>query len=329
VTAPARPRRRRHGRITPPPHPAARREPLPSEEPKPAAEDAAAPAAIKAILESPSYREADHDTDFLARNDTRDIRLQLDYLKAELLLKERGIAHTIVVFGSTRICEPRAAQRNLDRLSKAAAAAPKNQDAARRVEIAKRIRAKSKYYDVARQFGRIVSKAGAKRRHNGLVIVTGGGPGIMEAANRGACDAGAQSVGLNITLPHEQFPNPYVTPELCFRFHYFAIRKLHFLLRARALVAFPGGFGTMDELFEVLTLGQTRKLSPLPVILVGQSYWRNVFNPDFLVEEGTIDPEDRELFWFAESAEEIWRGILDWYDAAGRPLLRREQEPTT
>lgn len=143
---------------------------------------------------------------------------------------------------------------------------------------------------------------------------------MMEAANRGAFDVGAKSLGLNIDLPHEQYPNPYVAPELCFRFHYFALRKLHFLLRARALVAFPGGFGTFDELFEVLTLVQTRKIKPLPVVLVGESYWRRAVDFDFLVEEGTIDPEDRELFWFAESASEIWDGILDWHRACGEPL---------
>lgn len=324
VARKSKPAGRRGGTIPSPPHPLVRRRPLPSQAPKPAAEDAQAPAALKAILESPSYRQADRDIDFLARSDTRDIRLALDYEKAELLLQERGIAHTIVAFGSTRICEKEVAKRRVAELSRALKAAPNDPGAAQRLDIAKRILAKSHYYDVAREFGRIVSEAGAKRRRNRIVIVTGGGPGIMEAANRGARDAGAQSIGLNITLPHEQFPNPYITPELCFRFHYFAIRKLHFLLRARALVAFPGGFGTLDELFEVLTLGQTRKLSPVPVILVGESYWKNVFDPDFLVAEGTIDPEDRELFWFAESAEEIWHGILDWYDRAGRPLLRAE-----
>jgi uncharacterized protein (TIGR00730 family) len=320
VTKNPKPRRQRRNRKIPhPPHPMLRRKPLPSQEPKSATEDAKAPAAVQAILDSPSYRQADHDVDFLSRRDTRDIRLALDYEKAELLLKERGIANTIVVFGSTRICEPAVAKRKVESL--AIEARDKNRDIIRRLEIAKRILAKSRYYDIAREFGRIVSQAGAKRRRNRIVIVTGGGPGIMEAANRGACDAGARSVGLNITLPHEQFPNPYITPELCFRFHYFAIRKLHFLLRARALVAFPGGYGTLDELFEVLTLGQTRKLNPLPVILVGESYWRKVFDPDFLVNEGTIDPEDRDLFWFAETAEDIWQGIVKWYEAAGRPLL--------
>jgi hypothetical protein len=152
------------------------------------------------------------------------------------------------------------------------------------------------------------------------VVVTGGGPGIMEAANRGAFDIGAKSVGLNISLPHEQYPNPYITPDLSFSFHYFAMRKLHFLLRAKALVAFPGGYGTFDELFEVLTLVQTRKIKPIPVVLVGESYWRRAINLDFLVDEGVIDQEDRELFWFAETAQEIWNGILHWYDISGEPL---------
>ena len=150
--------------------------------------------------------------------------------------------------------------------------------------------------------------------------LTGGGPGMMEAANRGAFDVGAKSAGLNITLPHEQYPNPYVTPELCFSFHYFALRKLHFLLRAKALVAFPGGYGTFDELFEVLTLVQTRKIKPIPVVLVGEAYWRRAIDMDFLVDEGVIDREDRDLFWFAETAQEIWNGILHWHDAGGEPL---------
>jgi uncharacterized protein (TIGR00730 family) len=150
--------------------------------------------------------------------------------------------------------------------------------------------------------------------------MTGGGPGIMEAANRGAFDAGAKTVGLNIHLPLEQYPNPYVTPELCFRFHYFGLRKLHFLLRAKALVAFPGGYGTMDELFEVLTLVQTRTIAPIPVVLVGEAYWRKVVNFDFMVDEGVIDPEDRDLFWFAETADEIWNGIVEWHEQFGSPL---------
>ena len=174
---------------------------------------------------------------------------------------------------------------------------------------------------MARRFGQIVGTAGEQAIGGRIMIMTGGGPGIMEAANRGAHDVGAESVGLNITLPREQYPNPYVTPELCFSFHYFAMRKLHFLMRARALVAFPGGYGTLDELFEVLSLAQTRKIAPVPVILIGESYWRRAFDPEFLVDEGVIEPEDRDLLWFAESAEDAWRDILDWYEAVGRPLI--------
>jgi uncharacterized protein (TIGR00730 family) len=295
---------------------------LPEHRPKPADEDPCAPAALQAILQSPSYREADQDVDFLHRNDTRGPRLQLDYLKAELLLEGHGVAHTVVVFGSTRIQQPDTARRSLATCAAAAAVAPNDTSMQRRLAVARRVLDNSRYYDVARGFGRLVGAAGEQAIGGRIMIMTGGGPGIMEAANRGANDLGSKSIGLNIALPHEQFPNPYVTPELCFRFHYFAVRKLHFLMRARALVVFPGGYGTMDELFEVLTLVQTRKIRPLPVVLVGEAYWRRVFNADFLVDEGVIDLEDRELFWFAESAEEIWNDIVRWYEEAGRPLLR-------
>jgi uncharacterized protein (TIGR00730 family) len=191
----------------------------------------------------------------------------------------------------------------------------------RRLTAAERIIDKSRYYEVARAFGRLVAGANwnAGRR---AAIMTGGGPGIMEAANRGAFDGGGQSIGLNISLPREQYPNPYVTPELCFRLHYFSIRKLHLVKRARALVAFPGGYGTLDELFETLTLIQTRKIKPIPVVLVGRSFWRRAVDFDFLVDEGVIDPEDAELFSFVETAEEIWDGILKWHEAAGTPLLQ-------
>jgi uncharacterized protein (TIGR00730 family) len=250
----------------------------------------------------------------------RGARLQIDYLKPELLLEEHGIHQTIVVFGSTRICEPAAARRKVEALRASLAADPGNIQLGRRLEVAERIQAKSHFYEVAREFGRLVGAAnhGGHKQHT--VIVTGGGPGMMEAANRGAFDAGAKSVGLNISLPFEQYPNPYVTPELCFSFHYFALRKLHFLLRAKALVAFPGGFGTIDELFEVLTLIQTRKIKPIPVVLVGEAYWRRAVDMDFFVDEGVIDPEDRDLFWFAETAQEIWKGLLQWHDATGEPL---------
>ncbi|MFQ5982796.1 MAG: LOG family protein, partial [Woeseiaceae bacterium] len=181
--------------------------------------------------------------------------------------------------------------------------------------------AKGHYYDIAREFGSLVGVSGEGPADCRVMLMTGGGPGIMEAANRGAFDVGAKSIGLNITLPHEQFPNPYVTPELCFNIRYFAIRKLHLMLRARALVAFPGGFGTMDELFETLTLVQSGKIEPLPVILVGESYWHRAFDPDFLVSEGVIGPEDRNLFWYAETAQEVWDGICRWHRDAGSTLL--------
>jgi uncharacterized protein (TIGR00730 family) len=278
-------------------------------------EDANALRRIQAIRESPSYRLAEQDIDFIRRDDIRGPRLQLEYLKPEIMLSEEGIDHTIVVFGSTRIPEPAAARRQLETLRTAQAAGPSGVELARRVVVAERILAKSQYYDVAREFGRLVGDAGWHASKPRVVVMTGGGPGIMEAANRGAFDAGAKSVGLNIDLPHEQYPNPYISPELCFRFHYFALRKLHLLLRAKALIAFPGGYGTIDELFEILTL-----IKPIPVVLVGESYWRRAVDIDFLADEGVIDQEDRELFWFAETAQEIWSGIVDWYAACGEPL---------
>ena len=290
-----------------------RREPLPWNSPKSTEEDPKALARIEAILKSPSYRRADTDPEFLARDDLRGLRLQIDYMKADLLLDEAGVHQTIVVFGSTRLCEPAAAFRHVEELTKALKADPHNKELSQRLAAARRILAKSHYYNVARDFGRIVSEANNSPESDHAVIVTGGGPGIMEAANRGAFDAGAKSVGLNITLPHEQFPNPYITPGLCFNFHYFATRKFHFVLRAKALVAFPGGYGTFDELFEVLTLVQTQKLKQIPVVLVGKDYWQRAINFDFLADEGVIAREDRDLFWFAETAEEIWSGIQAWY----------------
>jgi uncharacterized protein (TIGR00730 family) len=304
-----------------PAHPRVRREPLPGHQPKTAEEDPDAPRRVAAILASPSYRPADQDVDFLNRNDTRGPRLQVDYLKAELLLEQHGILHSVVVFGSTRIPEPTTARRRVERLRDALARDPGNPELQQRTAVAERIQAKSHYYDVARDLGRLVGNSGRGPDDCRVVIVTGGGPGMMEAANRGAYDVGAKSVGLNITLPHEQYPNPYVTPDLCFRFHYFALRKLHFLLRAKALVAFPGGYGTLDELFETLTLVQTRKIQPVPIVLVGEHYWRQVVNFDFLIDEGVIEPEDRELFWFAETARDIWDGIVGWYETLGEPLL--------
>jgi uncharacterized protein (TIGR00730 family) len=304
--------------IPAPAHPQRRREPLPWRHPKPPQEDPDALRRIESILQSPGYRLAEQDADLLARDEARGVRLQLEYLKPELLFAAHAIDHTIVVFGSTRICEPAAARRRVEALRQAQATDPNNRELARACAIAERVVTNSRYYEIAREFGQLV--AAAERKGLRLVIMTGGGPGIMEAANRGAFDLGAQSAGLNITLPHEQFPNPYVTPDLCLRFHYFALRKLHFVMRAKALVAFPGGYGTFDELFEVLTLVQTRKIKPLPIVLIGESYWRRAVDFDYLVDEGVIDPEDRELLWFAETAPDAWKGILGWYEACGTPL---------
>jgi hypothetical protein len=279
--------------------------------------------AIQAIMRHSSYREADRDVDYLARNDTRGVRLQLDYSKAETLLAAHGIAHTIVVFGATRIPEPATARVALAAAEAALAANPEDPALQRHLAVRRRVLENSRFYDVARTFGRLVAGAQQDAQGGHIVVMTGGGPGIMEAANRGAHDLGSKTVGLNIALPYEQQPNPYVTPDLCFLFRYFAIRKLHFLLRARALVVFPGGYGTLDELFEVLALVQTRKIAPLPVILVGEAWWRQVFNPTFLADEGVIDPEDLALFHFAETAEQAWRDIVGWYEAKGKPLLVR------
>jgi hypothetical protein len=307
--------------IPKPAHPRARREPLPWHRPKPSSEDADAPAKLERILRSPSYRRADEDVDFLNSDESRGVRLQIDYTKPQILLERHGIEHTIVVFGGTRIVEPNAAAAGVARLRQELSARPDDRDLATRLTRAERILAKSRYYDVAREFGRLVAEFGEGPQDSRVVVMTGGGPGVMEAANRGAHDAGAKTIGLNIDLPHEQYPNPYVTPDLCFRFHYFALRKLHLLLRAKALVAFPGGLGTLDELFETLTLIQTRKIDPSPVVLVGREYWRRAFDLDFLLDEGVIDAEDLELFWFGEEAAEVWEGILSWYASNGRPLL--------
>lgn len=307
--------------IPKPAHPLHRIEPLPGHKPNPASDADECARRLQAILDSPSYVPAVEDVDFLGGDEARGVRLQLDYLKPERQLREHGIQHTIVVFGSTRIGEPAAAQRDVDRLHKALAVHPDDDELQRRLFVATRILAKSHYYETAREFSRMVANAGRGPDDSRLVIMTGGGPGMMEAANRGAHNVGAKTVGLNITLPHEQYPNPYITPELCFRFHYFALRKLHFMHRARALVAFPGGYGTFDELFETLTLIQTRKIRPVPVVLVGEAYWRSAFDVDFLVDEGVIDVEDRDLFWYAETAEEIWAGLLLWYERYGEPLI--------
>jgi uncharacterized protein (TIGR00730 family) len=304
-----------------PAHPHRRAERLPWQEVKSRFEDPLAAERVEEIMGSPAYVPAIDDEDFLGGDEARGVRLQLDYLKPERLLQAHGIVDTIVVFGSTRLVEPERARKKCERLRGTLAEQPGNEGVEFRLKVAERILAKSHYYEVAREFSRLVSSSDGGPPDSRLVVMTGGGPGIMEAANRGAFDVGAKSVGLNISLPYEQFPNPYVTPELCFQFHYFALRKMHFVMRARALVAFPGGFGTLDELFETLTLVQTRKIKPLPVVLVGREYWRRLFDIDFMVEEGVIDAEDRDLFWYAETAEDIWEGLQCWYEKIGESLV--------
>lgn len=252
----------------------------------------------RAILDSPAYRLAQEDPSFLAEEDLRPLRLQLELLKPEHALRREGIASTIVVFGSARIASPeRAAENPPDPCT----------------------RAHARYYEEARRFAHRVSTRFQQEGRRDFVVVTGGGSGIMEAANRGAFEAGARSIGLNITLPHEQEPNPYISPELAFRFRYFALRKMHFLLRARAMVAFPGGFGTLDELFEVLTLVQTGKMARIPIVLVGTEFWRRVIDFGYLWEEGFVSEVDLQCFTYADTAEEIITVLETFYGSRPPP----------
>lgn len=264
------------------------------------------PDSISPAAESSSYIPADRDTGFLQRDELRPIRIGLELLKPELIQHEEGVRSTIVVFGSARLQEPDAAKHALHMAEEEAARSPGNPACQHQASVARRQLALSKYYDVAREFGRLVSSTCQVEGRCDYVIVTGGGPGIMEAANRGAADVNAKSIGLNITLPHEQRPNPYITPKLSFQFRYFAIRKMHFLIRAKALVAFPGGFGTLDELFETLTLLQTGKTENVMVVLVGRDFWERLINWQWLVENGLIAQQDLQLFHYAETAQEAW-----------------------
>lgn len=253
--------------------------------------------------QSPSYLLAFADTDFLLREELRPVRFQLELLKPEMLLEEAKIGSTLVVYGSARIPSPEHAEAVL-----AAAETPE------RKAVAKRLAANARYYDEARTLGRIASECAiVEDGMRQFVVCSGGGPSIMEAANRGAVDAGAETIGLNIVLPHEQAPNKYVTPSLSFQFHYFALRKLHFLLRARAVAVFPGGFGTLDEFMELLTLIQTGKMKPIPILLFGKDFWSRIINFDAMAEEGVINPNDTDLFHWVETAEEAWAKIVEFY----------------
>ena len=279
---------------------------------------------IARLKKTPAYRIAYTDKEFLDSGHARPVRLQLELLKTEIGMRKNNIKSTIVTFGGTRIIEPTEAIKRITSLEKRLEKKPSDPQLRKKLKIAKSVLRKSRYYDEAMEFARLVSSECQIRDHHEYVIVTGGGPGIMEAANRGAYEAGAKSIGLNITLPMEQAPNPYITPELCFQFHYFAIRKMHFMLRSKALVAFPGGFGTLDELFEALTLVQTRKIEPLPIILFGEKYWRTLIDFDFLVEQGTIDEKDLNLFTYADKAIDAWNCIKSFHSfrERGRPKTK-------
>jgi len=252
-----------------------------------------------------AYRLAFDDNEFLLRDELRPVRMQLELLKPEIIQAELGIQATIVMFGSARI-------PSRDDAENLVAAAKMVPDAAalKRAEMQLTM---SHYYEEARRFAGIVTRESALRARP-IYVVTGGGPGIMEAGNRGAYEVGGKSIGLNIVLPHEQHPNPYITPELCFRFHYFALRKMHFLMRSVALVCFPGGFGTLDELFETITLIQTGKCRPRPILLFGRAFWTKLINFDWLIETGMISPGDENLFHFVETAEEAWSLLASIYD---------------
>lgn len=266
-------------------------------------------------MDSPTYRLAYEDMDLLTQRDLRPLRLQLELLKPERGLDEQGVHSTVVVFGSARVRDAATARDRLAALERRGDAAPADPSLERELALAlaRRRVEQARYYEEARRFARLISARFQQEKRCDFVVVTGGGPGIMEAANRGAFEANARSIGLNITLPHEQAPNSYITPELAFRFHYFALRKMHFLIHARALVSFPGGYGTMDELFEVLTLIQTGKMPRIPVVLVGRAFWRRVIDFDYLIDEGYIAAGDTGLFEYADDADEIIAALERFY----------------
>ena len=268
---------------------------------------------LRAILDSPTYRLAYEDIDLLGQDDLRPLRLQLELLKPERILREQGVHSTVVVFGSARVSDAVTARHRLAALEQQAGTMPGNPTLGRELALARRRVEQARHYEEAQRFAQRISARFQQEGRCDFVVITGGGPGIMEAANRGAFDAGARSIGLNITLPHEQAPNPYMCPELAFRFHYFALRKMHFLLHAKGLVAFPGGYGTLDELFEVLTLIQTGKMQRIPVVLVGRDFWSRAVDFDLLLDEGYVSPSDLDLFTCVDKAEEIIGALERFY----------------
>jgi len=272
---------------------------------------------MERILNSPSYCLAQEDRSLLERPEMRGVRMLLELGKPELAFQADSITSTVIVFGGTQIVDRTAAERRLSEARRALARAAQPADArlTRELERAERLLSYSRYYDAAREFARLVSIDNQCDDKRDYVVITGGGPGIMEAANRGAFDVGCKSIGLNIKLPAEQQPNPFITPELCFQFKYFALRKFHFILRAAAVVLFPGGFGTLDEMFETLTLRQTHRMQPVPIILFGRDYWSNVIDFQFLADSGVIQDAHLDLFSYAETPDEAWQQILDFHAA--------------
>jgi uncharacterized protein (TIGR00730 family) len=272
---------------------------------------------MERILSSPSYRLAQDDPALLTKEEMRGVRMLLELEKPELAFQAEAIHSTVIVFGGTQVVERTAAERRLSEAKRALAAGPDSPQARREVARSERLLAMAWYYDAAREFSRLVSIDNQCEALRDYVVVTGGGPGLMEAANRGAFDVGCKSIGLNIKLPAEQQPNPFITPELCFQFKYFALRKFHFILRAAAVVLFPGGFGTLDEMFETLTLRQTHRMQPVPIILFGRDYWDRVIDFQFLADSGVIADHHLDLFTYAETPGEAWQQILDFH--ANRP----------
>lgn len=264
----------------------------------------------------PSYRLAFTDKDFLMQDNMRAARLQLEYLKPQLVMEQHNVEATLVIFGSARFLSPEVATERLEQAKQALALAPADEGVQKQHKVALRHVKNSRYYTDAQRFAHMATEHSKRNPHESVMVISGGGPGVMEAANRGAYEAGGQSIGLNIVLPHEQRPNPYITPDFCFQFHYFAIRKMHFLQRARALVAFPGGFGTLDELFETLTLVQTGKARKVPVILFDKEFWTRLINFDLLVEEGLINEKDLDLIQFVDTPEEAWQALCQCYNLA-------------
>jgi len=271
---------------------------------------------MERILGSPSYTLAQDDPALLTREEMRGVRMLLELGKPEIALQADSIKSTVIVFGGTQIVDRPAAERRLSEARRSAEAAPGDRRLARDVERAERLLAMCRFYDDARAFARLVSIDNQCEDERDFVVITGGGPGIMEAANRGAFDVGCKSIGLNIKLPAEQQPNPFITPELCFQFKYFALRKFHFILRAAAVVLFPGGFGTLDEMFETLTLRQTHRMQPVPIILYGRDYWSKVIDFKYLADSGVIADHHLDLFTYAETPEDAWKQIIDFHARA-------------